>query len=463
MQSRTKKSSEKRNRKATSKRNVSRTDTMPRKASRTDTISRKASRTDTIQRNTSRTNTIHRNVANIRKERNITKITDIQAQNKMDMPLLIVVLLLVAIGIVMVLSASAPSALSDYNDSYHYVKMQGIAAILGIAVMLFLSKFNYKLYHKFYKAIYIGSVLILFTVLIPKVGMEVSGARRWINLGIQIQPSEITKIGLIISLAGYYSDSRNRFDNFWGACGLPLVATVVPIAVLYLVQNHLSAGIIIAVVTVITIIISGCQLKYLMTLGGLAVAGLSGILIVFKDKLVNGFRSDRVMAWLNPWEDTSGTSYQTVQGLYAIGSGGLFGVGLGESKQKYLYIPEAHNDFIFAILAEELGFIGCLLVIVLFAILVVRGVLIAIRAEDVFGSLIAIGITALIAVQVILNIAVVTNTIPNTRHIASIFKLWWKFINHTFSKYGSAIKHFTFSKEDLMNSCNLQIIYASAC
>ena len=120
------------------------------------------------------------------------------------------------------------------------------------------------------------------------------------------------------------------------------------------------------------------------------------------------------MAWLNPWEDTSGTSYQTVQGLYAIGSGGLFGVGLGESKQKYLYIPEAHNDFIFAILAEELGFVGCLLVIALFAVLVVRGVLIAIRAEDTFGSMVAIGITALIAVQVILNIAVVTNTIPNT-------------------------------------------------
>ncbi len=333
---------------------------------------------------------------------------------KMDMPLLIVVLMLVALGIVMVLSASAPSALADYGNSYHYLMTQGLATILGLAVMLFLSKVNYKVYQKFYKIIYLGSVAILFTVLIPGIGMEVSGARRWIDLGIQIQPSEITKIGLIISLAGYFSDTTKKFDNFWEACGLPVVATAIPIAILYLVQNHLSAGIIIATVTVITIIISGCQLKYLLTMAGIGVAGISGLLIIFKDKIANGFRSDRIMAWLNPWEDISGTSYQTVQGLYAIGSGGLFGVGLGESKQKYLYIPEAHNDFIFAILAEELGFVGCVLVLVLFAILVVRGVLIAIRAEDVFGSLTAIGITALIAVQVILNIAVVTNTIPNT-------------------------------------------------
>lgn len=135
---------------------------------------------------------------------------------------------------------------------------------------------------------------------------------------------------------------------------------------------------------------------------------------IFRDKITSGFRSDRIDAWLHIWENTSGTAYQTSQGLYAIGSGGLFGVGLGESKQKYLYIPEAHNDFIFAILAEELGFVGCVAVLILFSILVIRGVLIAMRAEDNFGSLVAVGITALIAIQAILNIAVVTNTIPNT-------------------------------------------------
>ncbi len=344
----------------------------------------------------------------------ISKIKQLQTSNKMDMPLLIVVLMLVALGIVMVLSASAPSALADYGNSYHYLMTQGLAAILGLAAMFFFSRFNYKIFKKYYIAIYVASVAILFTVLIPGIGMEVSGAKRWIDLGIQIQPSEISKIGFIIFLAGYYTDPRNKLDNFWKVCFAPLVLIAIPILILYKVQNHLSAGIIIAIVSIIMVIMSGCQFKYLATMAGMGLVGLSGIFMIFKDKITNGFRSDRVMAWLNPWEDTSGTSYQTVQSLYAIGSGGFFGVGLGESKQKYLYIPEAHNDFIFAILAEELGFVGCLLVITLFAILVVRGVLIAIRAEDVFSSLLAIGITALIAIQVILNIAVVTNTIPNT-------------------------------------------------
>ena len=366
------------------------------------------------RKNVSSSSSSSRNINQSRNYTNIAKIANFQGRNKMDMPLVIVVLMLISLGIVMVLSASAPSALADFGNSYHYVITQGIAAILGLIAMIVLSKVDYKIYQKFYWWVYAFSILIIFSVLIPGVGMEVSGARRWIKLGFQIQPSEITKIGLIISLAGYFSDKKNKLDGFWKGCCVPLIMAAVPILLLYKIQNHLSAGIIIAMVTVIMIIISGCKLRYLLSLAGVGITGIAGFLLLFKDKLSSGFRSDRVMAWLNPWEDTSGTSYQTVQGLYAIGSGGLFGVGLGESKQKYLYIPEAHNDFIFAILAEELGFVGCLLVIALFAVLVVRGVLIAIRAEDTFGSMVAIGITALIAVQVILNIAVVTNTIPNT-------------------------------------------------
>ncbi len=357
---------------------------------------------------------ISRNIQTPREVSKVTKIAEINGRKKIDMTLIIVVLMLVALGIIMVLSASAPSALADYGNSYHYVITQGIAAILGLIAMIVISKVDYRIYQKFYWWVYLFSVLIIFSVLIPGVGMEVSGARRWIKLGFQIQPSEITKIGLIISLAGYFSDKKNKLDGFMGGCFIPLIMAALPIFLLYKIQNHLSAGIIIAIVTVIIIIISGCKLKYLFSLAGIGAVGAAGILMLLKDKLTSSFRSDRILAWLNPWEDTSGTSYQTVQGLYAIGSGGLFGVGLGESKQKYLYIPEAHNDFIFAILAEELGFVGCLLVILLFAVLVVRGVVIAIRSEDTFGSLVAIGITALIAVQVILNIAVVTNTIPNT-------------------------------------------------
>lgn len=345
-----------------------------------------------------------------------TTIAKMRINNRIDMPLVIVVLILVALGIVMVLSASAPSALAKESDSYFYMKKQALAAVLGIAGMIFISKIDYRLYKKFYKIIYVFSILILFTVLIPKIGVESNGARRWINLGLQIQPSEITKIGLIISFAGYFSDRKNKTDTFIGGCLIPLIALILPVVILYKVQNHLSAGIVISFVTIITMIMGGCKIKYLLssgvTVGSVGIAALS----LWKTKFETSgtFRSDRIEAWLHPWENTSGTAYQTVQGLYAIGSGGLFGVGLGESKQKYLYIPEAHNDFIFAILAEELGFVGCMMVLILFTILVVRGVIISMKAEDIFGSLVSIGITALIAIQAILNIAVVTNTVPNT-------------------------------------------------
>ena len=343
-----------------------------------------------------------------------SKISILKSRSRVDLPLLIVVLMLVALGLVMVLSASAPSALAESGDSYSYFKKQAIATLIGFAGMFFLSKLNYDIYKRFYKLIYVASILILFAVLIPGIGVESSGAKRWINIGMQLQPSEITKIGLIIWVAGYYSDPNNKTTGFWGACLKPIVAVLIPIAILYLVQNHLSAGIIIAVVTAVMIVMSGCQLKYIGYIIGLGVGAIAIIFPFVKDKFMEGFRSDRIEAWLDPWKNPTGTSYQTIQGLYAIGSGGLFGVGLGESKQKYLYIPEAHNDFIFAILAEELGFIGCTVVLGLFAVLIVRGIVIAIRAKDTFGSLVAIGITALIASQVILNIAVVTNSIPNT-------------------------------------------------
>ena len=343
------------------------------------------------------------------------KINELKEGKYVDMPLLITVLILLSLGIVMVLSASAPSAIADYGNSYKYVITQAEAAALGLVAMYILSKFNYQIYKRYYKIIYVLSVLILFTVLIPKIGIESNGARRWIKImGMQIQPSEITKIGLIIFYAGYFTDEKNNLKTFVGSCVMPIIALAVPVGILYIVQNHMSAGIVMSTVAIVIIVMSGCKLKYLsymITAGaGAAVLGL----MMFKDKLTNGFRSDRIQAWLHPMEDQSGTAYQTIQGLYAIGSGGLFGVGLGQSKQKYLYIPEAHNDFIFAILAEELGFVGCTAVLILFAIFTVRGVLIAMRSKDMFGSLIAIGITALIAIQAVLNIAVVTNSIPNT-------------------------------------------------
>lgn len=343
------------------------------------------------------------------------KINKIKNNSQIDMPLLITVLMLLAIGIVMVLSASAPSALSKYNDSYKYAKTQGIAAVIGLVAMVIMIKWDYNKFKKWYKIIYVLSVLLLFTVKIPGIGIESNGANRWIKiLGQQIQPSEITKIGLIIFFAGYFTDEKNDTQGLWKGYILPICLVAIPVLILYKVQNHVSAGILMLLITFAIIIMSGCKMKYVM---GTVAAG-AGIgtlaLIFFRDKLTASFRSDRIEAWLHTEENAKGTGYQTLQGLYAIGSGGLFGVGLGESKQKYSYIPEAHNDFIFAILAEELGFAGCVIVLVLFAIFTVRGVLIAMKADNMFGSLIATGITTLIASQAILNIAVVTNTIPNT-------------------------------------------------
>ena len=343
-----------------------------------------------------------------------SKITRIREAANLDMPLLIVVLILLALGIVMVLSASAPSALAEFNDSYKFVRTQGVAAILGLVAMFVFSRIDYHVFKKWYWLIYIISVLSLFLVCVPGIGMELNGAKRWIKIGIQLQPSEITKIGMIIFFAGYYTDDRIDFTKFRWCCVIPIILMAIPIGILYFVQNHLSAGIVIAGITLIMIMISGCRLKYLASLMGAGIGGLGFAFLLFKDKLTGSFRSDRIEAWLDPMKDPSGTSYQTVQSLYAIGSGGLFGVGLGESRQKYSYIPEAHNDFIFSILAEELGFVGCVIVLLLFAIFAFRGARIAMMAKDKFGSMIAIGITSLIAIQAILNIAVVTNSIPNT-------------------------------------------------
>ena len=280
----------------------------------------------------------------MQKETKTRKTTKLKANNTIDMPLLISVLILLALGIVMVLSASAPSALAEYGDSYKFVKTQGIAAGLGIFAMIVLTKIDYRIYKRYYKAIYVLSILVLFTVLIPGIGSSSNGARRWIQISfIGIQPSEITKIGLIIAYAGYFTDPKNKLDTIVGNTVIPIVGLLIPVGILLIVQNHMSSGVVLSIVTVIIIMMSGCTLKYYAGLMCAGVVGALAMLPFIKDKLIGGFRSDRIEAWLHPLENSSGTSYQTMQGLYAIGSGGLFGNGLGQSKQKYLYIPEAHN------------------------------------------------------------------------------------------------------------------------
>ena len=339
---------------------------------------------------------------------------------QVDFVLVIIIIILLSFGIVMVLSASAPSALAETGDSYTYVTRQIAFALLGLVIMFGVSKFDYKKFKKMYWPIYWLSVGVLLLVLIPGLGSSGGGARRWINLGFtQFQPSELTKIGMIVFFAGYLTDHKADLRSFKKGFVKPLLYIIPPVLIALFIQNHLSVGVVMSGITVVMMLMAGCRLIYFI-ITGLAVGG-SGIAALFTYFQMAGdsagdanFRLGRILNYMDPWQDPTGTGWQTIQSLYAIGSGGIFGVGLGESKQKYLYVSEPQNDFIFSILAEELGFVGCIVVIILFALFIWRGIIIAMKAPDMFGSLLATGITTLVMIQVAINIGVVTNTIPNT-------------------------------------------------
>lgn len=335
-----------------------------------------------------------------------------------DFILFIDVLVLLGMGITMVLSASSPMSLSTTSSSYTFVYKQAIAAGLGLCVMFIISKIDYKILSKFYKIIWVISTLGLATVLIPGVGVSVKGATRWIKFPVfgTIQPSEITKLGLIIFFATYLTIHRSELKNLWKGFFKPIIFFLLPsIAILLGVQSHLSASILIILTISVMMIVAGCKFSHFAIFGGAGVGiGGLGLYVLAKKFGIGAYRLQRIIAFADPWADPLDTGWQIIQGLYAIGSGGLFGVGLGNSRQKYLYISEPHNDYIFAVIAEELGFIGCIVVILLFAIFIWRGIIISMKSQDMFGSLLACGITALIGFQAIINIAVVTSSMPVT-------------------------------------------------
>ena len=341
-------------------------------------------------------------------------------KGQMDFVLIIIIIILLSFGIVMVLSASAPSALAETGDSYTYVTRQIAFAALGLLAMWAASRFDYRKFKKIYWPIYWLSIGVLLLVLIPGLGSSGGGAKRWISLGFgQFQPSELTKIGMIVFYAGYLTDHKADLRSFKKGFVIPLLYLVPPVAIALVIQNHLSVGVVMSAITFVMMLMAGCRLLYFiltgLVVGGGGIAALFAYLSMAGDSAGDAnFRLGRILNYMDPWQDPTGTGWQTIQSLYAIGSGGLFGVGLGESKQKYLYVSEPQNDFIFSILAEELGFIGCIVVIVLFALFIWRGIIIAMKAPDMFGSLLATGITTLVMVQVAINIGVVTNTIPNT-------------------------------------------------
>ena len=334
-----------------------------------------------------------------------------------DFVLFITVLVMLGAGLIMVLSASSPSALSKTGKSYVYVQTQAVSAVLGIVAMLVISKINYKTWEKFSGfMVYLAAIALLLAVKIPNLGNEAGGAYRWIDLGfITFQPSELVKIAMILFFAKYLTDHKKKIHKFKEGFIYPLLWLVPVIAILVFVQSHLSASLVIIMLVAILMLMAGTRLRYFMTIG-VGAAGLGGAALYILAKFfdIGAYRLERLTAFMDPWSDPTDKGFQIIQSLYAIGSGGLFGVGLGNSTQKYLYLPEPQNDFIFAVIAEELGFIGCIAIITLFGIFIWRGVLIAMKAPDSYGSLVAIGITALIGLQAIINIAVVTSSIPNT-------------------------------------------------
>ena len=327
--------------------------------------------------------------------------------NPMDFTLLITIILLLGVGLVMLLSASSPSALADTGDSYYYFKRQLIFAVLGVIAMFAISKIDYRFYNKFYIHAYVVSLILLAAVLL--IGTESNGAQRWIYITetLSFQPSEIVKFLIIVFYAGILVKNRDELPKFKNGF-LKHFFWVLPIIGLLLLQPHFSASVVILGIVVVMMLVAGCKFRHFLTAGSILIP-IVIILVVLEP-----YRLQRVLTFLDPWQDATDTGWQVIQSLYAIGSGGLFGVGLGDSTQKYLYIPEPHNDFIFSIIGEELGFLGCTLIIILFAVFIWRGILIAMKSPDMFGSLMAMGITALIAIQVIINIAVVTSSMPAT-------------------------------------------------
>lgn len=330
------------------------------------------------------------------------------AAQTVDLPFLALVLLLLTLGLVMLYSASY--AQSEYDTGYaistRYLQKQAVCAAIGLVAMFFFSRIPAMLWYRLAWPLYGVSIVLLLSVLV--IGEEVNGAKRWINLaGLQFQPSEIAKFTMILLFArltrGFGTKARQFRYGVLGF-GLALMGILVPLAL----EKHLSAIMLMGMVAVVMMFVAGTSPKWLLAGAG----GAAVFLVVYVSFM--GYAGDRITAWLHPELDPGDTGYQILQSLYAVGSGGLFGLGYGKSRQKYLYLPFQYNDYIFAVICEELGFVGALGIMALFAMLILRGYWIALRARSRFSTVLAAGLTTLIAVQTVLNLCVVTNLLPST-------------------------------------------------
>ena len=341
------------------------------------------------------------------KSRLIKKLEyDKNRSDSMDYSLLVIILMLLAFGLVMVFSASSANAHYQYGDATFFFKKQFIWAVVGIAVMLMTSKFHYKNIQRYANLLFTISIVLLLMVFV--IGTEVNGAKRWLGMGgFSFQPSEVVKITLVFflskSLTNYPHRTESLVDGF-----IRYIGIIVVVAGLVLLQPHMSGAMVIAIAGCVVLFASGFKIRYFV------VSGLAALPLVWTLIMSSDYRRKRLTSFLDPFKDKMDESWQIVQSLYAIASGGLYGMGLGQSRQKFLYIPEPQNDFIFAVICEELGFLGAIFVMFLFTLLIWKGINIARKAPDEFSCLVATGITSLIAVQVIMNIAVVTSSMPVT-------------------------------------------------
>lgn len=334
-----------------------------------------------------------------------------------DYNIVIIVSLLVIFGLIMIYSTSSYNALNEYGDAFRYLKRQGIAVIGGIIAMIFTIFFPLKYFMKFSELIYVISLVAVVLVLTP-LGASEGGATRWIYIGpVSIQSAELVKISIILLLATFICKYNSNLLNKWKILFAFMVPAFIGAAMIFFITNNLSSAIIVVGIAFVMLFVASPNYSkfFMLVGGGLALVAVVVMIIVSSANSADGnFRVVRVLAWLDPEAYSNDTGYQILQALYAIGSGGIFGKGLGESMQKLGFIPESQNDMIFSIICEELGLCGAFMLIFLFALLLWRMMLVAINTKSKAGCLIVVGVIAHIAIQVVLNIAVVTNSIPNT-------------------------------------------------
>ncbi len=339
-----------------------------------------------------------------------------QSEYFFDYSLLFIVLFLLGFGLVMIYSASSYEAFQEFQDAAHYLKKQLTAIIIGLVMMVVVANIPYHFWEKFYLLGYIVSMALVPLVLTP-LGVESHGARRWIRIpgiGLNLQPAEVAKLGMILFLAVMVCKMGKGVRSMKGFIFMVLLPMPVVLEV-YLITKNLSSAIIILGISVLMVFVASPDYKKFVIMGAAGVAAVALLVfLIVSSGGEGGFRSERIVAWLDPESQAQGKGFQTLQALYAIGSGGIWGKGLGQSMQKLSFLPEAQNDMIFSIICEELGLFGAIAIILMFIMLLWRMMVIANNASDLFGAMLVVGVMGHIAIQAILNIAVVTNTIPNT-------------------------------------------------